>query len=230
MSVTVSLAALDSTDMGLVRSWRNQHEIWKYCRQHDFISDAEQVRWFNRQSEDPTIKMYKVMVKSEVADGKMAEGPVGVCGLTSINYLNRTAEFSLYISPPMQNRGLGKVALRVLLEHGFMNLGLNHIFGETFETNPAQKMFESIGFKKDGTRRAFYFRDGRFIDAYLYSILAEEFYASRAHHQPDAQPASGGGGSVVHLPRAHPEGSDQPDQCGDQGAAREDGEEEADQS
>lgn len=212
--LTVSLAALDSSDMGWVRAGRNDPAVWKWCRQHDFLSDAEQIRWFNRQSEDPTIKMWKIVATSphEAEDGPSTrQHNIGVCGLTSIDYMNRRAEFSLWIKPELQGRGLGKVALEVLLLHGFMNLGLNLIWGESFEGNKAIRMFESLGFKRDGVRRSFYFRDGQFIDAYLYSILAEEFYASRTHRQPGDQPASDLGCDVVHLQGADPEGSNQPD-------------------
>lgn len=170
--VTVSLAPLDSTDMGIVRSWRNRYEIWQYCRQHDQISDAEQVRWFNRQSEDSTVRMYKLVVTK----GK-ALTPVGVCGLTSIDHVNRRAEFSLFIAPEAQRQGLGRIGLSLLLDHGFKNLGLNLIWGESFEGNPAIRMFVAMGFSFEGRRRQFYFRNGKFIDAHLFSITAEEWNA-----------------------------------------------------
>lgn len=214
--VEVSLAPLDSTDMGWVREGRNDHNVWKWCRQHNFISDAEQIRWFNRQSEDPTIKMWKIVCQS---DEKKA--PIGVCGLTSIDYVNRRGEFSLWIKPALQGRGLGKVALSLLLEHGFSNFGLNLIWGESFAGNQAIRMFEALGFKRDGLRRAFYFRDGRFIDAHLYSILAEEFYASRARGLSADEPAPARGADVVGLPRPDPEGSPEPDQRECEGSSEE---------
>lgn len=170
--VTVCLGALDSSDMALVRSWRNDHRIWGWCRQNDLISDAEQVRWFNKQSEDPAIKMYKIVVAKD-----KALTPVGVCGLTSIDYVNRRAEFSLYVAPEAQGNGLGRAGLALLLGHGFDNLGLNVIWGESFAHNPAIKMFRSLGLCHEGLRRQFYFRDGKFIDAELFSITAEEWHA-----------------------------------------------------
>lgn len=210
----VFLAPLDSTDMGLVRTWRNDHKIWKWCRQHDLVSDAEQVRWFNRQSEDQTIKMYKVMIET-VTQEKDKEPetkvhPVGVCGLTSIDLVNRRAEFSLYLAPDLHGKGLGKIALKALLLHGFTNLGLNSIWGECFQGNPAAKMFEKLGFQCDGIRRQFYFRDGRFIDAHLYSITAEEFYAACANDLPGNEPAPPEPVRLAPLQEAGAEGSYEP--------------------
>lgn len=169
---TLGLAPLDSTDMVQVRNWRNDHRIWQWCRQNDFISDAEQARWFDRQSADPSIKMYKILVQLEGADKTVA---VGVCGLTSIDMTNRHAEFSIYIAPSAQGNGFGKQALSCLLTHGFKNLGLNVIFGEVFAGNPALTKFEQLGFVHEGVRRAFYFRDGKYCDAHLISMRADEW-------------------------------------------------------
>lgn len=175
MELKVELAALDSTDMGLCRRWRNDYVIWKWCRQTGPISDAEQVRWFNKQSEDPTVRMFKVLA---TVDGKSA--PVGVAGLTSIDFMNSRAEFSLYIAPEAQRKGLGRLALALLLDHGFDNLGLNLIWGESFEGNPAIDLFISLGFMREGVRRQFYFRDGKRIGAHLFSITSGEWREHRS--------------------------------------------------
>ncbi len=185
MNIDLALAPLDSTDMALVRTWRNDHRIWRFCRQHDVISDVEQFDWFQRQSKDPTIRMYKIVAKTQEK-----VGPVGVCGLTSINMLNRNAEFSLYVAPEVQGRGIGRAALKLLFAHGFLNLGLHQIWGESFEGNPAMRIFDEIGMKRDGVRRDFYFRDGRFVNANLFSITGEEWL------QQSQRPSSSGSSSV----------------------------------
>lgn len=191
--VQITLAPLDSTDLGLVRAWRNDRRIYQWCRQHTVISDAEQVRWFNRQSEDPSIQMFKVMLHTAEKTG-----PVGVCGLTSIDPVNRRAEFSLYVAPAAQGKGIGRGALSLLLDYAFDDRGLNVVWGETFEGNPAAFGFYKLGFRYEGTRRQYYFRGGRFIDADLVSITAEEWRGARRAAGADASgglPAVGGGQS-----------------------------------
>ena len=100
---------------------------------------------------------------------------LGVCGLTSIDLINRRAEFSLYIEPRQHGNSYGKKALKTLCKFGFEDLGLNSIWGESFEGNHAASIFESLGFKHEGLRRAFYFKKGKFIGANLYSLLKSEF-------------------------------------------------------
>lgn len=162
----VELDALCMSDMEKCRLWRNDNRIWKWCRQNDLISDIAQSNWFERQNMDPSIHMYKILNFGE---------HVGVCGLTSHDYINRSAEFSLYIAPDFHGNGLGRKSLITLVSHGFKNLGLHSIWGETYDHNPAFGMFISLGFSLDGTRRDLYFREGKFIDAKIVSVLENEW-------------------------------------------------------
>lgn len=161
-----NLEAMTESDIEQLRKWRNDQRIWAWCRQNDLISDISQKDWYKRQNSDPTVHMYAVW-----AEGYL----VGAAGLTSHDLYNRRAEFSLYIDPEKHDKGLGKSALKTLVEHGFKNLNLHLIWGETFEDNKAMKIFESVGFKQEGARRDFYFKNGKYINAYLYSILESEW-------------------------------------------------------
>ena len=193
----LKLSALDSTDCDAIRVWRNDYQIWRWCRQSDFISDVEQSAWFERQAEDPTIKMYKVV--REHAGQSIT---VGVCGFTSINMLSRHAEFSLYIAPEFQGKRYGLTALGLLLMHGFSNLGFNMIWGEVIAGNPALNMFAAVGFKGDGLRRQFYWKDGAVHDAHLISMTVREYY-DRINSARN-QPADAGGPDLSLVSEAAP--------------------------
>lgn len=155
------LGPLDKKYSVKIREWRNDYSIWRWCRQNDLISDQAQERWMQRQDEDPSIKMYSILVSGNI---------VGVCGLTSIDLYNRRAEFSIYIASEHQKKSYGKWALQTLIDHAFLNLNLNIVWGETVGENPAMEMFEKVGFQKEGVRREFYFKDGNYQDSTLFSI------------------------------------------------------------
>ncbi len=138
----------------------------KWCRQVEEIPYEHHWRWWDKQDQDESIQMYSIY-----ADG----GIVGVCGLTSIDRVNSRAEFSLYISPTYQGHGYAKEALKLLLEKGFYTHNLNSIWGEMIDGNMAEKLFLSVGMKHEGTRRSFYYKDGVYRDAHLYSIMREEY-------------------------------------------------------
>jgi len=166
------LGPLDRVYMNRIRHWRNDERVWKWCRQFTVLNEHEHERWFDAQAMDRSIKMYAVHRANPASSG---DTMCGVTGLTSIDPVNRRAEFSLYIAPDTQKKGLGRSALATLLTHGFQDLGLNLIWGETFEGNHAARMFSEMGFVKEGTRRQFYFRNGGFVGAHLFSITGEEW-------------------------------------------------------
>jgi RimJ/RimL family protein N-acetyltransferase len=168
----IALGPIDRAQKDRMRAWRNDPRIWIWCRQNDLISDMDQDRWMEHQSLDPSIRMYSVMAPTPAA-GELSF--CGVAGLTSIDPGNRRAEFSLYIAPQMHQKGLGRKALQTLLAHGFLNLGLHVIWGESFADNPAMKLFRGLGFREEGIRKDFYFKQGRFIDAHLISMTEDEW-------------------------------------------------------
>jgi diamine N-acetyltransferase len=157
------LSALEVRNLELYRQNRNNPEIMKWCRQRAPISEYEQELWYERQAEDPSIQMFQV-------NKSCNDQPVGVCGLTSIDHVNRRAEFSLYIFADQQGNGYGERALRTLVDYGFNELNLNMIFGETVGENPATAMFEKVGFVNTGYRPAFYYKGGEYHNSYMFCI------------------------------------------------------------
>lgn len=154
------------------REWRNDPSIHAWTRQNGLISLDEHDRWLERIKVDRSIMMFGILALNIIEQD--IHPNVGTCGLTSISYEHGTAEFSLLIGPEFQGRGYGKLALIELLKYGFKNLRLNCIWGESFDGNPALKMFERVGFCSEGRVRQRYFKHGQHIDAHLVSILASE--------------------------------------------------------
>jgi len=163
----VVLEPISQENLEIMRNQRNDSEIRRWCRQAGLISEIDQHEWFIRQNDDPKISMFEVHNSSEEI--------VGVCGLTDLDMLNRRAEFSLYIIRKYQLQGFSCKALKTLFTHGFRDLNLNVIWGETFEGNPAAGVFEKIGMVHEGTRRDFYFKNGKYLNAHLYSVKAKEW-------------------------------------------------------
>jgi RimJ/RimL family protein N-acetyltransferase len=164
----VTLHRIETKDLGQLQKWRNMPEIYDWCRQDNLISDIDQIAWYEKQAKDPTIWMFTIKPKEKNA------GIVGVCGLTDVNQVHKRAEFSIYIGPEYQGKGYAKAALKTLFRFGFEWHNFNIIWGETFQSNPAARMFEKLGMKKEGTRRNFYYKKGHYIDCHLYSIKRHE--------------------------------------------------------
>lgn len=180
------LRRIRQSDLGVLFDMRNDPAVYEWCRQYAPLHWKRHEEWYEWQAKDPHTEMFVIETFQEV---------VGCCGLTSIDLMNSRAEFSLYIGKQYQGRGYGKEALRALFNFGFNTLGLNSIFGETFEGNPAAKMFEAIGMEKEGVRRDYYRRAGRFIGATLYSLRASDFDPLRLTTKQKDFTISGGSGT-----------------------------------
>lgn len=160
------LNELNSFNNEKYRTARNDPRIMRWCRQRFLISDKDQENWFEKQRKDPTIQMFEINTET---------GFTGVCGLTSIDNVNRTAEFSIYITPDNQGKGYGKKTLQELVMLGFTEFNLNMIWGETVGENPAMKMFEAVGFKRTGFRPKFYYKNGEYHDSHIFCIEREDW-------------------------------------------------------
>lgn len=146
--------------------WRNDPRINAWTRQNGVLSHIDMYRWRKKIAKDPTILMFGILNEKDEE--------VGTAGLTDICHIHGKAEFSLLIGPEFHKQGFGKAALIELLKYGFKNLRLNLIFGETFENNPAMKMFLDVGMQEEGRLRKRYFKNGSYVDSYMVSILKEE--------------------------------------------------------
>jgi len=164
--VTLDVIPDDIEVLKKLINWRNDPNIWKYCRQADLITWQHHMNWYDNHSFNNSNHMY--LIKSD-------REPVGVCGLTSIDLINRRAEFSCYVGCEHQRSGYAKRALKTLFRHGFEALNLHLIYGETFLGNPALAFFKSLGMVEEGVRRDFYYKSGRYIDAAIISLKRDEF-------------------------------------------------------
>jgi RimJ/RimL family protein N-acetyltransferase len=109
---------------------------------------------------------------------------VGTCGLYQIQWVARRAQFNILIGEPdAWNKGLGTEALELLLDYGFERLNLNSIFlGVNAENKGAVRSYEKAGFVHEGCRRQFIYRNGRYYDSLMMSVLQSEYRAAKADH------------------------------------------------
>ena len=169
----IELNFIDKDSGKKLHYMRNLPEVRSWCRQVKLIDDLQQEQWYESQSKRDDILMFSI--KKEV--GEIEKKLVGICGFTSIDMINRHAEFSLYIFPKFRLNGLAEKALKLLFKHGFYDLNLRQIWGETFENNPAYNLFKKLGMKDDGMRREFYYKNGEYLNAKMISIMKDEFNA-----------------------------------------------------
>jgi len=102
---------------------------------------------------------------------------IGAIGINLQDDVNRfSAEIGYWIGEPFWGKGIATGALKIFTKYAFENFDLSRIYAHVFEGNDAsEKVLLKVGYKKEATLRKAVFKEGIFLDQYLYAILKEEF-------------------------------------------------------
>lgn len=167
----IEFRQVEEDDLELLRDWRNQDRLRKVSREYRLLNMLNQREWFKYISTSKENDMFLVL-----ADGNS----VGVCGLTHINWKDRSAEISYYLgiqSGPAVDVAIGLEVYDFLKKKAFVEYNLNRLHGEAFSYNEGGvKLALQCGFKKEGVLRQRVFGEGRYWDSVIVSILAEDYF------------------------------------------------------
>jgi RimJ/RimL family protein N-acetyltransferase len=84
-------------------------------------------------------------------------------------------EIGIRMAPQARGRGHGTLAQQLIVRYLFAHSQVNRIQAATEITNIAeQRALEKAGFTREGVLRGCSFRDGRWRDGVLYSVLRDE--------------------------------------------------------
>ena len=107
--------------------------------------------------------------------------PVGLIGLLSIDRKNSKAEYYIVLGErKYKGKGIAKLASMQLFEYAFKKIEINKVYLFTeIENKNAQKLFERIGFKKEGLLKQDIKNKNRLVDRYVYGICREDYFLKR---------------------------------------------------
>lgn len=168
MSELVYLRRLQESDLKDRVLWMNDESIYPSMGFTPPISLENTVNWY-RSNLNNGKRLDCVFVNK---DGDR----LAMSGLTGIDYTCRKAELYLFVNPNRQRQGIGKKVTYLLCKYAFHVLHLNKVFLLTNSSNlGAQHVYESVGFKLEGTHREERVNEGRYEDRLYYGLLAKEF-------------------------------------------------------
>ena len=124
--------------------------------------------------------------KEKEGDGKgeeeKKEKMIGCLSLEShlLTRHHRTANLGIIMSPCFQGKGFGTEAINWALDWAFGMAGMHAVRLTTFSYNlRAVRVYERVGFVREGVRRESLWFDGKWWDHYMYSMLEGEWAALR---------------------------------------------------
>lgn len=102
--------------------------------------------------------------------------PVGGLALLVYSRRSRVCDLaSLMVSPGARGAGVASAAVRLACRHALIDHGFHRVQAEAYGDNVAgQRLFERVGFVREGARRRAYWRREQWLDGVMFGILAEE--------------------------------------------------------
>ncbi|MDQ3019435.1 MAG: GNAT family N-acetyltransferase [Bacteroidota bacterium] len=102
---------------------------------------------------------------------------IGNISFKNLNWVSRSGEIAILIGEKNYwSKGVGSEAFKLLIEYGFNSLNLNRISSGLMTTNNGMiKICEKNRMKMEGLMREFLYKEGRYLDALIYSILLKDY-------------------------------------------------------
>ena len=165
----VYLRVLERSDIAVTTSWMNSEEISDIMGYLPVFSLEGQYEWFDKLKNDRTRFIFAVCTN----DGRH----IGNIALGNVDMLHRHAMFSIFlVADTDRAKGIGSEATRLLLGFAFDKLNLNKVHLRTSERfSEAVRMYEKLGFVREGVMRQHVFANGVYEDKVIYSMLRSEY-------------------------------------------------------
>ena len=167
----VGLRAIEHADLSILLEFRNKPEYRRYFREYRELSMENQNVWYEEKvMKDPKTIMFSII---ELESDRL----LGSCGLCNIDWINKNADFSIYIGADklyIDDKFAPDAAL-IMVRYGFKELGLHRLWAEIYDIDDLKReFFENLGFKLEGRHRETHWSEGKWHDSLFYSLLNNE--------------------------------------------------------
>jgi len=162
----VNLRVMEKEDLPLFAEWANKPEVFGEYNPLHQMSRIEAEKMFESPLE---LKPFIIEKKDGSKIGFVSHFHV-------LHVAGKLLEIGYSLVPSERGKGYCTEAVRIMIDYLFLSRDTMRIQACTDTRNLAsQKVLEKAGFKKEGTMRKYLFIRGELRDAFLYSILREEW-------------------------------------------------------
>lgn len=163
------LRVAQSSDLEMIRRWRNAPEVRENMYTTHLIERDEHVRWWEKMSADKHVRLL-VFEKDSV--------DLGFISFTRYTGPNGSATWAFYSGDTAQ-RGVGSMMELAALEYAFEELRVFRLECEVLEFNqPVIDFHLKNGFDIEGVFRKAYERDGKRYSIYRLAMLRDKWERS----------------------------------------------------
>jgi UDP-4-amino-4,6-dideoxy-N-acetyl-beta-L-altrosamine N-acetyltransferase len=164
----VRIRPIEETDLATMVHLRRDPGIWMNLGNIEMIGTHEQKQWFEKLSTNPRARYFVLCV--EGIDF------IGIVRMDEIDYINRSIRVGGDILPEYQGKGYGKRMFQLFKKYCFDYLNMHRMWLLVLETNDvALRLYRGVGFVEEGRQRQAIYRDGRYMDYIMMSLLRSEY-------------------------------------------------------
>jgi len=167
----IFLRELERSDLAAINTWRADRELVGLLGgPFRHVGREIDEKWFEGYLEARANNVRLAICLAQTRE------IVGVAYLLGIDWLSRSAEFSIQIgAESARGRGIGETATRLTLAHAFDDLNLRRIHLTALASNTrAIGLYEKTGFRAEGLLREAAFKNGRYVDVIPMAALGTE--------------------------------------------------------
>jgi len=172
----IGFRPVEKKDIESIRQLRNEPSTWIFLTDVQQITPQQQEEWFNRitTAKDRT---YFSVFKEEKDFPIAYEGDfLGIIRFDQMDSVNKSVRVGCDIVPKERGKGYGTKVFKAILKFCFSHWGMHRLWLCVLENNEvALKLYAKAGFQKEGTMRQAIWRDGKWLDYIVMSILEEEY-------------------------------------------------------
>jgi RimJ/RimL family protein N-acetyltransferase len=164
-----------------LNAWENDPELLysnddqPEDREPDSLEDTRQfLERISEPSPESRIIHYAIHLKEN-------DEMIGYGMIALIDRYNRRCKVGITIGDKRHwGKGLAKEVLKAVISYSFDTLGLNRIGAEVYAFNDRSiRLFEGLGFRREGVVRQSVFKKNQFVDEYNYGLLKSEWFVNK---------------------------------------------------
>ena len=166
------LRELERKDLSEINKWRNDFDLVACLgAPFRFINEEVDEKWYDAYMSNRNGNIRCAIVFED------NDRILGLVSLIDIDYIRRSAIFNIMVGRNENyGKGIGTYATKEMLRHAFYNMNLHRIELTVLSNNErAIRLYEKVGFKKEGIKREVAFKNGKYEDMVAYSILDKEY-------------------------------------------------------
>ena len=162
----VAIRPIEETDLERMAQLRADMRVWTQLGDISMVNLKSQQDWFRGLQGDPC-RRYFILCSA-------SRDFLGIVRMDEIDWINRSVRVGGDILPEFHRQGYGAKMFELLKKYCFDFLNMHRLWLLVLEDNrPARELYLKAGFTEEGRQRQAIFRDGRYQDYIMMSLLRD---------------------------------------------------------